>query len=500
MTADPVAPLGARVMRSSLWMLMNSAITRLITFLAQIALSVLLTKSDFGIYAAAMSISAFLTNLRGAGMGQWLTQGGRERLEGRAGHAFWTSLAFNIGLGLLIVALAIPAATFFGDERVRLVLFISGASFPLITVGSYFKQVMAIELRMREITTIEIISAVLRYGLIVMLAATGFGPLSFVIPLPISFALEGILGYLYTRDKAWRRRSSPREWLPLILGNRWILVGTFVTTVALQGDYFVLGKLATLTTLGTYYFAYQMTYMSAGLITENARRVLFPGLVAVPADRRPAAALRAATICTVLGAPLLLMLGAAIGPLENFIWHGKWADAVAPIQLFSLGLPLQLMTTVTQSSLQSDGRFRLWSMVNGIRGCCVVVGAMIGGTLYAGNIHMIATIMTVSFAVANATQVWIAYRVQEIRLSAVLRACFASVVIAPLSLCATIGMTRVVDVDPIWELALGLAVFGVLWIALTAVFDGTALRMGAAALHSALRPGTKARLNRGAAS
>ena len=116
-------------MRSSMWMLLNSAVTRAIAFLAQLALAFLLTRSDFGVYAASMSVAALLTSFRGAGMGQWLIQGGSARFEERAGDAFWTSLVFNLLLGGLIMGLAAPAADFFGDARVQAVVLVSGARF-----------------------------------------------------------------------------------------------------------------------------------------------------------------------------------------------------------------------------------------------------------------------------------------------------------------------------------------------------------------------------------
>ena len=87
-----------------------------------------------------------------------------------------------------------------------------------------------------------------------------------------------------------------------------------------------------------------------------------------------------------------------------------------PDQLFSLGLPLHLMTTVTQSSLQSDGRFRLWTAVNAMRALCVAVAAVVAGTLFPTDVAVITGMITLSLAVANASQVLIAFRVQGVSL------------------------------------------------------------------------------------
>lgn len=476
---------GATVMRSSMWMLANSAVIKAITFLTQIVLSTILAKEDFGVYAIALSVSALLTNLRGAGMSQWLTQGGCEHFAERAGHAFWTSTAFNTLLGVAIVAAAYPAGSFFDNATVPLVLLVTGAAFPLLTFGEYFKTSMAIDLRMREITTIEVVSGVVRYGLMIGLAVAGFGPLSFVIPLPFSYVLEAAMGYAYTRDKAWLRKSRVRQWGPLVVQNRWIMIGTFVITITLQADYFILGKLAPLAVLGVYYFAYQMTYMSAALITENVRRVLFPGLVAIPAERRAAAALRAATICTVLGAPLLMVFAAVIGPLETIVWGGKWSDAVLPIQLLSIGLPLQLMTTVTQASLHSDGRFRLWSGVNLMGAGCVVVGATTAGLVAPGDVARITAIITVALAIANGLQVLIVFRAQGITVTSVLSASAAPLVTAPVALLVTLAVGASMSMGSAAHLAFNMVAFWVLWLALSALLSRRQLRSTIASLQSA---------------
>src|SRR5699024_2561729 len=244
---------------------------------------------------------------------------------------------------------------------VRTLRIISGLSFPLMTLGSFYKDALAIQIRMREVTWIELSSAVIRNGLMIVFALIGLGPLSFVLPLPISYITEGLLGYVFARDLPWKRRGDVRLWPQLILRNRWILAGTFVSTVTLNADYFLLGKLTPLTVIGVYYFSYQLTYMTAVLITENARRVMFPSLVAVPSAQRVDAALQASRTYLTLCAPFLMVLGVVFSPLQTLIWDGKWSDAVSSVQLLSIGLPIQLLTVVAQSMLQGDGRFKLWA-------------------------------------------------------------------------------------------------------------------------------------------
>lgn len=467
---DSTDSLSKRLTRSSLWMLLNTGAVRLTTFATQIALTAILAKSDFGVYALAVSISALATNFRGGGMLQWMQQGGREHLKERSAPTFWISLVFNIILGLLIVALAIPAADFFGQPQVAEIMTFSGASFPLLTLSSYYRTLLSIDIRMRDVTTIEVVSGIARGVLTIAFALAGFGALSFVLPLPLTYMLEGAMGYAYSRAHPWRSNGHLKRAHLLIWRNRWILAGTFVITVSLQADYAILGRMTTIETVGVYYFAFQMTYMSAALVTENARRVLTPGLVALPIERRASAALRASSTFLILGAPLLLLFACAIAPLENIVWHDKWDEAVQPIQIFSIGLPLQLLTTITQSSLQSDGRFRVWTAVNLLRALAVIAGALAAGFLVPGNIGAIAAIMALSFAVANLAQIHIAFQAQGIGVRQLLRWTSSGLLLAPTAL----GVSLILDQVTSWPDGISLlancAAFTLIYAALVATF------------------------------
>lgn len=479
--------LTGRVMRSSYWMLANSGIVKLLTLVTQIVLSTILAKDEFGVYAIAISISALLTNFRGGGMLQWLVQGGKTDFDNRAGPAFWTGIAFNSILAIGIVAVAFPAGEFFNDSRVVGVVIVSGLSFPLLSFGSYYKTEMSMDLRMREVTLIEVASAIVRSVLMVALALLGFGPLSFVLPLPISYLVEGLGGYYCTRDRAWRRSGQLRSWHRLIWRNRWILAGTFIITVGLQADYTILGKMTTLTILGVYYFAYQMTYMSASLVTNNVRRVLVPSLVSLPSSRRPQAALNAAAASMVIGAPLLMVFACVIDPLESLLWSGKWADAVLPIQVLSLGLPLELLTAVTQATLQSEGKFRLWTTVNLIRSLFVVIGALAAGVWANDDIATIAIIMTSAFAAANILQIWLVFWNLGISAWTLVRTTISGTTIAPAALLVVLMGTASIHLPNIWELVVASVAYFALYLLLVAIVDLRALKAAGTSLTSSLR-------------
>lgn len=468
-------------------MFLNSGVVRGLSFLAQLVLASLLSKHDFGVYAAAMAVAAFLTAFRDGGMAQWLTQGGRSEFDRRAGDAFWTGVVFNTSLGIALAAMAVPASSFFGEDSIAAVILVAGVSFPLTSLGSFYRTSLTIDLRMREVTAIEVASAVVKYALIVALALQGWGPLSFVLPLPIAYLLEAILGFAATRDRPWKRKSAARRWPGLLARNRWILSGTFIATVALQVDYAIIGRLATLPVLGVYYFAYQLTYMSASVVTENAKRVLFPGLVAAEPSKRGAATLKASSVATMLGAPLLLLPAAVIGPLEQLLWSGKWEQAVLPMAVLSLGLPLHLMTAVTQASLLSRGKFRLWSGVNGVRAIAVATGAALGAASNPDSALWISASVAAALVTANLVQVVLTYHLSQVALARVIAASTAPVLITPTCLMAVVVIFDSVSLHSFVQVATQALSFLGLWFAASLLLARSQLRESITFVYGALK-------------
>lgn len=419
--AAPATPLAGRVVTSSIWLLLNSVVVRGASFVTQIVLAGLLSRQDFGVYAVAIAASAMLTNFSGGGMTRWMVQGGRDALDERAGPTFWVSLASNVVLGGLLAAISQPAAIFFGSGEIRDLLLVLAVSQPLMSIPMYFLAVLSIDLRMRQYAIADAAGSFVRYGGTVVLALSGFGPMSFVLPVPITYMVSGLFAFLFVRTRPWRSAAEPRSWGRLLLSNRWILISTAVITVSLQSDNLILGRLSSLEVVGVYFFAYQLSFMTATIVTQNVRVVLLPSFVAVRDGQRNAAIVKASIVAVTVGTPLLLLLAACIAQLEPLLWDGRWAAAVVPIQVLSIALPVHLLTAITHSSLQSEARFQTWAKVNFGRAMLVVVGATVAGVLVPNNVAAVSAIMASTLLLADSLSFIWALKVHSLSAASVAR-------------------------------------------------------------------------------
>lgn len=367
-----------------IWMMGTTVVGRFASFGAQIGLAWLLTEEDFGIAAMAIAFGAFVQIFRDGGIRRLLIQRGPDEYPRLSGPYFWLSLTFNLGVGALLFALAPVVATrMFNEPQVRDLLWVIALYPPLSSPAAVLIAKLNIDMRFEAIATISGLSAIIRHGGVVIFALLGFGPMSFVLPMPIVAIWEGVAGFVTTRDTPWLRPPRFRIWKPTLKKTGWVMLGTLATSIYNQGDYVLLGTIVATSVVGVYWFAYQLAKQVVVLLMVNLQTVLLPTLSRLQGEpaRQRAAAMNTIRLLTLVSTPLAFGLMVTIDPLEQLLWDGRWANAVAPIQVLSLALPLMILNTVPRAVLMSIGQFRSWSLIILADGLGMVTAATIGGLL-----------------------------------------------------------------------------------------------------------------------
>lgn len=379
----PAKGIGRAVSGGVSWMMLNTAVSRSAGLLSQIALGYLLTAEDFGIAAQAIAFGAILQVMRDGGARRVLIQRGQKEYPSLRGVIFWISAIFNLMTAGLMVSLAPVAASYYNEPQVEVMLYIFATVLPLSTFSSMLSAKLAIDLRFRSIAIVRAMSATLRATLIVVFALLGFGPLSFVLPMPIVAIFDGICFYILVREHPWKLSPQFSRWPVLLKSTGWVILGTLATAAYNQGDYIVLGSIVATGVLGVYYFAYQLSKQVIILLMYNLQVVLMPALSRLndEPERQRAAALKAARILMLLAAPTSLAIVCIIHPLEDFLWRGRWAEAVLPVMVLGAVLPLNILSVIPKTLVISTGRFRLWSCLMLIDAAGVMTAAGIGGYL-----------------------------------------------------------------------------------------------------------------------
>lgn len=384
--AKAVAPaMGRTVLRGSFWMIVMAALTRGASFINQIVLGWVLSKGDFGVYALAISAASLASALRDGGVRQLLVQRQQE-YDRLVGPVFWMALAFNTLTGLVIFALSQPLATLFSAPQVAgLMLWIALAT-PLSTPGAILTARLQMQMRFRSFSLITGVAAMIRYFGAIAFALAGFGPLSFVLPLPIIAVVEWALGWYFAREHPYRHSPRLGVWWSLFRETYWLVIGNFAYACLVLGANPILGFFSRGATdiVGVFFFANQIVIQIGLLLGSTLSQVFFAAFarLADEPERKRAALARSIRQIMLLISPTCLGLAVTFPPLETLIWHGKWAAAAAPVQVLGLLFPPTVAAYIALASMQARGLFRQWGLSLILLAVASLGGAIVGASLY----------------------------------------------------------------------------------------------------------------------
>ena len=166
--------------------------TKLSALLAQFALGWLLNSSDYTLWGMLLSLRMFVDGLRNGGVVPVMQQRGTAALQ-QAAIYFKYGLVLNLISALVLVALIPLGEQYFRTDGLTWLVVLMAISLPLQTPAALHRTRLSIDLRFAAIAKLASISAVINYLVMVMLAALGMGPYSFVLPLIVTALVEWYL-------------------------------------------------------------------------------------------------------------------------------------------------------------------------------------------------------------------------------------------------------------------------------------------------------------------
>lgn len=399
--------------------MLGTALAKGATFITQIVLGWHLTEAQFGLFAIAVSISAFLMVFRDGGAFTILVQRGAAAYPSVSGPLFWMATTFLTLSAALVTVLAIPLAQHvYHAPDLPPLLYWYAASLPISAVGAVLQNKLRIDLRFAEVARIQLVSALLRQGSTIGFALAGFGAVSLAIPYVICYAYEAVASYRVTRDSPWRRPPVLASWPSYIREGKWVVFYVFSNALLDLGPYAVMGALVPKSITGVFYFAFQLTAQTGVLLSTGAQTVLFPAFARLNSEpeRQRRAVVRAARAIMLSGTAACLALAVVVEPVEHILWRGKWQEAVWPVVILGLFYPWRITFGLTVSVLQGQGRFKRVALLTFAEGVGLVLAALaaavlvptpMGLALFAGVWLLLARVCITCFTLRTIGVGWI---------------------------------------------------------------------------------------------
>jgi len=319
--AAHIAPAAASLRRTAVsglvWLLAGSISNRATVLISQLFLAKLLEPEDFGLFGLASTITTVFGVLTEVGIEQILQQR-RARMRLWTTQAFWISLILASIVTAVIAAAAPVFAAFYHAPQIVMLVWISTASLPLSALATVPRAYLQAAMRFRFLSSYNAADLAALQCATILLAWTGCGVLSFVLPLPV-LALVRTAWFWCVAPVPIRTLRYCRHWR-IMLSRGSMILGSRITNVLIdQGDYATLGLLATTHNVGLYYFAFRISAQPMRMLAGNLSAVLFPML--------------------------------------TLLFGTRWAEAIPLLQLLSLGLPFDAISWPAGALLAVRGKF-----------------------------------------------------------------------------------------------------------------------------------------------
>ena len=336
-----------RIARGAAWTVLYKWVDRGLGFVSTLILAHVLVPADFGLVQMGTSIIALLLLLTYFGLDTALLR--QKETTEQHFNAVWTlNVLCGCGIGVLMLASAVPAAHFYREPRVTAVICVLAAA-PILqgleNVGVVkFRKDMRFDREFRYMFTTRMV----KFVITVFLAFTLRTYWALVIGILSWRAAAVGISYLM---QPFRPRFSLRSLGELMHFSKWLMLHNALSFLRDRSSDFVVGRLAGSSSLGLFSVAAEISDMPGTELVAPINRAVLPAYMSIahdlPALRREYLSVLA--MVALLAVPIVAAF-AVCAPFLVLLFLGpKWLQTADLIEI----LAFYGITRVIQSNAYS---------------------------------------------------------------------------------------------------------------------------------------------------
>ncbi len=383
-TENLKADLVARAGKNSTVVLLFALLKILVTLVNTAVLARLVAPHDHGVVAMAIPVITIAMGMSEFGLADALIQ--REKVTHRMATAlFWMNAAIGAAIAVAVIALAYPAAEFYGDARVAPV-FIALA--PAILVAAMMAQFIALMRRQMRIRQIETILLLATIGSVVLAVGAALAGLTYWA-IVVQQLSHPILSLLMLGVRSGWRPSRPS--IGDIKGSGqflkfggYLALNRVIRQISQGFGTIMVGRMFSATEAGLYFRAWTLANIPPQRAAVPLQSVFLPTFSRAQNDPALFRSVfnRAATRISLITMPIGIGLCACADLITEILLGDQWLEAAPLLAWFGI-LTLQVTAMQTcQWALTAVGavktvfQFGLFSTV--VRMAALFVGAYYG--------------------------------------------------------------------------------------------------------------------------
>lgn len=373
------AALKSTALKATFWTIMDYGAGQVLRVVNSLVLTRLLLPSAFGEMMLVTTLIVGITMLSDIGLAPSVIQSKRGDDPDFLNTAWTLQALRGTGLWLCSLILAWPASRFYHDPKLLAVLPV--LAFSSVISGFYGAGYMTLSRHMSMRRLFAIDFSTQAFTLLVTIAWALWRPS--VWALVVGNIAASLFRLLLThhpkvipgvRNRFRWEREALHE---IVHFGKWIALGTAFFFFASQADRLVLGKLVSLTVLGLYGIAFQISDVPRSIIAALSTKVGYPyvsRISSLPREEFREQFLRYRRYVLLIGAVLLSVMAVWGDLLITTFYSARYAGAAWMVRWLALGLWHTLMYQTTGPVLFALGKSKYNAAGNAAYAVAMLIG------------------------------------------------------------------------------------------------------------------------------
>lgn len=351
-------------------MLLFKMLDKVIGLVSTIVLARMLVPEDFGLVAMAMILIGALQLLISFGFDVSLIQNpkaGRDQFD-----TAWTfTVIFSIACALALALLAIPAAHFYREPRLEVVVYILAFTFALQGCANIGPVIFRREMRFDQEFKFLISKRLTTVLVTIPLALYLHNYWALVIGQLAGTMLSVLVSYTISD---YRPKFSMAAKVELFHSSKWLIANNLFHFINNNAAQFCIGRISGSQTLGVYTIAAEISTMPTTELVAPINRAAFPGYAKAASDKD----ILRASFLKVIASIALFALPAGVGIavvadlLVPAVLGWKWTSAIEVIQVLAVYGVIQALQTNIGYIYLALGNMRLVTIIAGSQAALLI--------------------------------------------------------------------------------------------------------------------------------
>jgi len=396
-----IGVLESAALRATVWTVIAYGAAQGLRLVNSLVLTRLLVPAAFGQMTLVTTLIVGITLLSDIGLGPSIIQSARGDDQRFLNTAWTLQVLRGVGLWLVALALAWPAALFYHDHTLLMVLPVLALSMLVTGFNSTNLLTLSRHMGVRRLFAIEfstqivalVVTVVWAYYYPSVWALVGGNMASNLYRLALSHASRFVPGI--RNHFLWDRESLK----DILHFGKWIFLGTAFYFFASQADRLILGKCVSLTVLGVYGIAFALSDIPRSVIGAFSQKVGYPfiaKIVHLPMEEFRSQYLRYRKYTLLTGAVLLTLMVVWGNVLVLKLYKPSYAEAAWMVRILAVGLWHTLLYQTTSPVLFSLGKSKYNAVGNAVY-CVTVLAAIPIAFHYYGLLGAVIAVATGDF-------------------------------------------------------------------------------------------------------